>query len=229
MLFKTFSVFIFFFLFGHSNQILLENASHIIVTYTTISDGNWTASSTWLGGVVPGNDLNGDIVNINHRVNYNNSNDLEISNGALNINHILDVNGRNIKMENSSGSINLDTGLLLIDNANLELKDGSINLSASAIQICNGSFVDESSGGTNGDGYIFNGSGDIEDKNPGNFSLDIAWCSYGSGSGLPTAENCAVAEPPGGCGDETFFLTLSPSTECKKFYINPHIGKRIKN
>ncbi len=38
-------------------------------TYTSIQNGNWQSSSTWLGGSVPSSDIgSGDIVNIHHHV-----------------------------------------------------------------------------------------------------------------------------------------------------------------
>ncbi|MBL4643906.1 MAG: hypothetical protein JKY44_09985, partial [Flavobacteriaceae bacterium] len=48
-------------------------------TYTSIKDGNWTASSTWQGGSVPptGNISNGITININHLINYNSGNSID--------------------------------------------------------------------------------------------------------------------------------------------------------
>src|SRR5919108_6624062 len=59
-------------------------------TYTTVAAGDWTSSSTWEGGLIHNKYLSGDVVNINHRVNYPNSlGDLLIQNGTLNVHNIL--------------------------------------------------------------------------------------------------------------------------------------------
>lgn len=47
------------------------------VEYNTIAAGNWTSSTTWQGGIIPGHTINaGDVVNINHGVIYTRPNDL---------------------------------------------------------------------------------------------------------------------------------------------------------
>jgi len=171
-------------------------------TYTTIKDGKWNSKSTWAGGKKPNEYLSGDIVNIDHHIIYNRGNDLYLENGVMNVSRILDMKNNNIKMEESSGSVNIYSGLILINNGNFENKEGVVYLSNGAIQLCNGNYTNESNDGTNGNGYIFSKNGNIEDKTSNSFSDEIEWCSNdGDGVDLPLPENCAVARPAGGCKD----------------------------
>ena len=179
-------------------------------TYTTIQDGDWTSSSTWDANGVPPTDISNSTVNINHRVEVDTTIKLQ-SNAVLYINHILIFTSGSFEMEETTSTLNITKGLLILSSGALLNKAGIINLDKAAIQICDSNFTDESTTpqGTFGNGYIYVDNGNVEDINNGNFSSEINWCSVSGGSqNMPIAENCAVATPPGGCEDETHYLTL---------------------
>ncbi len=177
------------------------NDNAVVYTYTTIRNGYWSSPSTWAGGAVPNEYFSGDVININHQVTWNQGNDVYIQNGTLNVCGVFIIPNHNIKMESYGGVINLNNGLIIIQNDNLENKYGRVNFNGwSGVQLCNGNYTDESSAGTHGNGYIYAQNGNIEDKNYGNFSTGVKWCSSsGDGVGMPTGENCGVAYPAGGC------------------------------
>ena len=115
-------------------------------------------------------------------------------------------------MENSAGRVYI-RGLVILSNDGFEIKAGVVEFNYGAIQACNGNYLSEASNGTQGTGYIYSPGGNIEDKNPGNWSTDVKYCGAGY-SGLPTrpGESCDLGDtPPGGCMHETFYLTLQPS------------------
>ena len=180
-------------------------------TYTTIADGNWHNASTWQSGLVPDRFLGGDQVTINHRVTYG-GDSLFIENGTLNVNAVLVIDNQNIKMEDANGQVNINQGLIIIDNANFEVQ-GTVTFSESAVQICNGNYTDlaSGSGGTHGDGYIYIDNDNVENIGSASFSSQIDWCTRnGNGVNLPTAQNCSVAQPPvGDCKNESHYLTLN--------------------
>lgn len=100
------------------------------VTYNTISNGPWTSTSTWQGGVVPGATINAvDVVNVTHEVSYTNSNDLRIL-GTLNIfggGLITPGNSsRNITVQ-SGGELNMNDACLEF-SANFNNENGSLNI-----------------------------------------------------------------------------------------------------
>ncbi|MBF6641029.1 hypothetical protein IVB69_06015, partial [Flavobacterium sp. J49] len=69
-----------FFLLFISSQLAVGQT-----VFTTVQNGNWSSGSTWQGGVPPGSDINSNtIININHVVTYNNSNDLKVY-GRVNV------------------------------------------------------------------------------------------------------------------------------------------------
>ena len=183
--------------------------SNILTTYVTIQNGLWNSPSTWSGGNVPNEFLGGDVVTIHHMVTWNRGNDLYVQNGILNVNGgVLTIPDHNIKMENSSGKINITNGLIKIIDNNFEVISGTVNFSSGAVQLCNGNYKNENSSSTNGTGYIYSQNGNIESTN-NSFSSNIAWCvGNGGGVGLPTGQNCGLAKPPGGCQDMTYYLSL---------------------
>lgn len=119
------------------------------VTYNTISNGPWTSTSTWQGGVVPGATINAvDVVNVTHEVSYTNSNDLRIL-GTLNIfggGLITPGNSsRNITVQ-SGGELNMNDACLEF-SANFNNENGSLNIENSYIEIGQ-NFEDKSNAGS---------------------------------------------------------------------------------
>ncbi|OUR91610.1 hypothetical protein A9Q87_09900 [Flavobacteriales bacterium 34_180_T64] len=180
-------------------------------TFTTVQDGDWSSNSTWDANGKPPTDLSNDVVNINHRVELSNTLKLQ-GNSTLNVNHILKLTSGSIEIENSSDTVNINYGLIIIVNGNLLNKEGTVNFNYGRIQLCNDGYKDESSSpqGTFGVGSIFSLNGNIEDSNSGNYSSYIEWCTEdGIGVNLPNSENCSLVKPSGSfCDDEVTYLTL---------------------
>ncbi len=184
----------------------LSTVSNAVPTHTTIADGNWNNAATWQGGNIPNGNLSGSIVNIQH--NISRANNVAIGSGMLNILGTLMITNDNFIIDNTGANLNVDHGAILISNGNFELRRGTLTLNYAGIQICNGNYSDESAGGTNGNGYIYTANGNVEDVSSGNFSTAIAWCAAGNGVGLPTSEDCSIANPSGGCLDQNYYKTL---------------------
>ncbi len=191
------------------------------VTYTTIANGDWTSASTWTGGVIPDGTLTaGDVVTINHRVNYpENLGNLLIDNGTLTVNKILILNNVNLTMGNTAGKVNVTNGLIILTNKNFDNTLGIVTFTNGAVQLCNGNYTvgNNPLAQTNGtNGYVFSKNGNIVRSNSGVFNSAIKWCNdAGVGTGL-TAENCGVARPPvGDCQNESHYLSLN--TTLKKW------------
>jgi uncharacterized repeat protein (TIGR01451 family) len=104
---------------------------HLLVTYTTIADGNWTAASTWQGGSIPPTDVSsGDTINIRHTVQYDTGVNLK-NEGVIRIEPVAGTTAR----------LNVPTGI------NVE------NLSSGEFYVINAAFVqhrflDENNGET---------------------------------------------------------------------------------
>lgn len=182
-------------------------------TYTTIAAGSWDSAATWSGGQIPPTNLGGHEVTINHRVVYPDSlADLFIESGTLNVQNVLRLENVNLKMENSSGRVNINLGVIISTDGDLENTQGIVTFTNGAVQLCNGGYEVENSAQSTGNGYIFNKNGNIERLATSTFGSGIAWCAVaGNGVGLSTAENCGVAQPPSeNCNSETHYLTLNP-------------------
>ena len=198
--------------------------------YTTVQDGSWNSSSTWNASGVPPIDLgNGDVVNINHRVEM--SQTLKMAGNAIlnNNNNILKFPDGNLEIENEDVIVNINNSLVIIVNGIFINKSGTVNFINGAVQLCDDGYKDESDSpnGTFGSGYIYALNGNIESLGSGNFSDLINWCSVnGNGVNLPIPENCPLVAPPTGCEDESFFIvneddpTIVTLTNCK----NPEIA-----
>ncbi len=190
------------------------------VTYTSVANGDWNSAATWSGGVIPDGNLTGDIVTINHRVNYPETlGDLLINNGLLAVNKILVLNNVNLTMGNTAGKVNITNGLIILTNKNFDNTLGIVTFSNGAVQLCNGNYTvgnnaQAQTKGTNG--YVFSKNGNIVRSNPGVFTNTIKWCSdAGVGTGLH-AENCSIARPPfGDCLNESHYIGLN--TAIKKW------------
>ncbi len=180
-------------------------------TYTTIAAGDWTSASTWSDGQIPPTHLAGHVVTINHRVNYPNSlADLFIESGTLNVQNVLILQNVNLKMGNSSGQVNINQGVVISTNGGFENIQGIVTFTDGAVQLCAGGYKVENSAQSTGNGYVFDKAGNIERLGSAAFGTGIDWCiDAGDGIGLPTQENCGVAQPPSGdCLSETHYLTL---------------------
>lgn len=180
--------------------------------YTTVSDGRWSSGSTWEGGRAPGLRLGSHAVTVAHRVTIPDDN-LEVQDGKLVVQGVLIIDNNNLELERGRGRVDIDGGLIILGNGNLMNKAGTVDFIHGAVQLCNGNYTDESSGGSRGTlgvGYIYSRNGNIENKGSAPFSSEIAWASPGgSGVGLPTRENRSVATPPG-CRDEAYHRRLRP-------------------
>ena len=180
-------------------------------TYTTVQDGDWSSNSTWDANGKPPIDLSNDVVNINHRVELSNTIKLQ-GNSTLNVNFILKLITGSIEIENSSDTVNIDHGLIIVINGNVANKEGTVNFNYGRMQLCNDGYKDESSSpqGTFGIGSIFSQNGNIEDSNSGNYSSYVEWCcANGDGVNLPNSEDCPLLNPPSSyCEDEFTYLTL---------------------
>ena len=183
-------------------------------THTTIADGSWNNATTWQGGNIPNGNLSGSVVNIQHNVSR--ANNIPIGTGMLNVLGTLTITNDNFIVNNSSARLNIDHGAIIVSNGNFELRRGALTLNYGGIQICNGNYSDGSSGGTNGNGYIYTANGNIENNSGSNFSNAVAWCASGNGVGLPTGEDCSIANS-GDCLDQNYYKTLCTGGNGNKF------------
>ena len=180
----------------------------------TIADGDWSSSSTWDSNGVPSTDLSDAVVNIDHRVEVNTTVKLQ-GDTTININDILKITSGGLEIENTTDSLSIKNGLLIVSNGDVLNKKGTVNFDYGRVQSCNGNYKDESSSpyGTFGIGTIYSTNGNIENINSGAFSSNIEWCiDSGDGVNLPISENCSVANPSSdSCNDEVSYLTIISS------------------
>jgi hypothetical protein len=178
--------------------------------YTTVQPGPWSSGATWGGAAPPDTIGSGDVVTINHRVTKSSNLKMEGS-AQLFVNHIFRITSGNLEADGAT-TITVTYGVIIIDDGGFTNKTGTVQFNEGAVQLCDGNYKDESSGspnGTYGTGYIYVDNGNIEAK--GVFSPNIDWCIEDGGPvGLPTGENCADASPPGGCTDESYWITRLP-------------------
>lgn len=99
-------------------------------TYTTISSGNWTSSSTWQNGQVPDpENLDNDIVNINHDVTVQNNNVKLIGGSQLNVNGVVFImNNGNLIVEDGDASFSNAT-VLIAHNFSIQITKSSASIS----------------------------------------------------------------------------------------------------
>ena len=186
--------------------------------YKTIADGNWSNASTWENGNIPDRFLAGESIYINHDVYMNLGDNIEIQSGILNVNGILTMPNQNVALGNSSGILNINYGLLIMNNGNINNTNGTVNFNGwGGVQFCNASYNEDSNSGTYGTGYIYLINSSINNSGNGNFDLGIEWCgdNDSSGNNLPTVENCSNITIPSNCTDKAPFYTYntcSPTT-----------------
>ena len=86
-------------------------------SYTTVSNGNWQNSSTWLNGTIPDpENLNGHQVYINHDITILNNN-IKLLNGTIML-----VNGVNFNL--LGGNLIIENGTATFNNVNLYVESG---------------------------------------------------------------------------------------------------------
>jgi len=177
-------------------------------TYTSVQSGSWTSASTWDSNGIPPIDIGGtDTVNIDHRVTYGGSINIDFG-ATLNVNHVFSITG-NITLLHPGSTLNINYGVVITVNGNISKPSGQVNFNYGRFQSCNGNY-DQSLGSTNGIGTIFTENGGIT-RSGGSWSTDVKWCiTAGGGSGLPAGtEDCALVNPPGtSCLDENVYIQI---------------------
>lgn len=89
-------------------------------TYTTIAPGNWSSTSTWLAGAVPPPNIGpGATVNINHRVIYNLSNDLEIAGKVF-------ITGDTLRFPNVASAAGQGRSIKVLEDGVLSVINGGL-------------------------------------------------------------------------------------------------------
>ena len=106
------SLMVIFFLF-------LFVSSALSVTYTSIANGNWTATSTWTGGTVPpitgGIVPSADTINIRHEVDYNAAHSTFKNNGTVLVQPVTGTTAI-LKFPTGVSVENLATGIFKVIN-----------------------------------------------------------------------------------------------------------------
>lgn len=115
--------------------MIIQDHKGISSSYSTVRSGNWDQSSTWSGGSIPPEEVDGDHVSINHDVSIpNGMSDIKIKGkGSITITGAtLSSDGKNLIIED---------GLLSGTNSHLEFDESGIQLSQSnsILRLSNGS------------------------------------------------------------------------------------------
>ena len=97
--------------------ISITLSGNILATiYQTQSNGNWTSSSTWAGGIIPPTDINGHTILINHDVTVQNNN-IKLMNGA-------EFSANGITFTMNGGNFIVEDGKATFTNCNVFIAHG---------------------------------------------------------------------------------------------------------
>lgn len=168
-------------------------------TFNTISNGNWTNSSTWQNGQVPDpENLDGDIVNINHNVTVQNNNVKLIGGSELNVNGVsFTLDNGNLIIEDGDASF-MGASVLIAHNFSIQVttSNGSIEMIGCQVEVGQNFqnsegqryledvclIVDESFQNAKGTDTLINVCAVIGDSTSGNFQNDSQSLMYIDGS-----------------------------------------------
>jgi Secretion system C-terminal sorting domain len=162
----------------------LSGANRITINASTINIyGNVSISKLGFEAGSIGNVV-GAILSLSNRVTIDGS-VLTIDGG------LLYLSGGNLSEIQSTGTLNLINGSRVNLAAGNLRNDGTLFIDGDCCVSTSGNWVNEATGNVTGTGSAMTSAGNM--TNNGTWDVNINWCSAGSDTGMPTAENCAAA------------------------------------
>ncbi|MGA9240311.1 MAG: hypothetical protein WBV75_14715, partial [Robiginitalea sp.] len=209
---------------------LLFSLSLSAQDFVTVSPGDWSASSTWEGGVVPDYDIRNATVEINHDIVNNSGTNIVLRNrGVLLVNGATLDNQSNLnvskggRLEATNAEVIIGPGILnndgtIVVTRSQFFKDGNV-INNGVIELQNGCFTLQSGNYNNND--TTSGVGGLtvlggNAKNSGTFSPGILYFTASGTDGLPgtqsTPEQVAAICAPCEAGETAPSIDANAST-----------------
>lgn len=168
-------------------DILISSTGNVGDAYNlTIEDATFTVNGTYEGLKIV--QKAGSIVNVIGVLTLNSKYDLQ--EGTLNvIDGFVQVTSGNLDI-GEFAIVNMIAAMISAGNGNLN-NEGIMNIDANSCASTSGQWTNENTGVVNGSGSATSTSGNMINLNV--WDPAITWCSAGSDSGIPSAEDCLTA------------------------------------